>query len=190
MNLSVPDISCKWNHTICGLLWLDSFTYMMMFTRFFRVSVLHSFLFSCMDLPHHLDIRIVSSLGLLCYWEYLCAGFCVFSFYLGTHLGVESLPTLTVWCSDYNPCAHWCLSVRIGDGQGGLACCNSWGRRVRHDWATELNWETSDVEHFLMCWLAIHTYRPFTEKFMQNVSPFLNGAIYLWNCWLVFFIYF
>ena len=21
----------------------------------------------------------------------------------------------------------------IGDGQGGLACCDSWGRRVRHD---------------------------------------------------------
>ena len=28
----------------------------------------------------------------------------------------------------------------VGDGQGGLACCNSWGRRVGHDWATELNW--------------------------------------------------
>ena len=29
---------------------------------------------------------------------------------------------------------------RVGDGQGGLVCCSSWGRRVRHDWATELNW--------------------------------------------------
>ena len=28
----------------------------------------------------------------------------------------------------------------VGDGQGGLACCDSWGRRVGHDWATELNW--------------------------------------------------
>ena len=27
-----------------------------------------------------------------------------------------------------------------GDGQGGLACCDSWGRRVGHDWAPELNW--------------------------------------------------
>ena len=26
-----------------------------------------------------------------------------------------------------------------GDGQGDLACCDSWGCRVRHDWATELN---------------------------------------------------
>ena len=32
----------------------------------------------------------------------------------------------------------WTLGV--GDGQGGLACCGSWGRRVRYDWATELNW--------------------------------------------------
>ena len=27
-----------------------------------------------------------------------------------------------------------------GDGQGSLACCSPWGRRVGHDWATELNW--------------------------------------------------
>ena len=31
----------------------------------------------------------------------------------------------------------WTLGV--GDGQGGLACCSPWRRRVRHDWATELN---------------------------------------------------
>ena len=28
----------------------------------------------------------------------------------------------------------------VGDGQGSLVCCGSWGRRVGHDWATELNW--------------------------------------------------
>ena len=28
----------------------------------------------------------------------------------------------------------------VGDRQGGLACCNLWGLRVGHDWATELNW--------------------------------------------------
>ena len=28
----------------------------------------------------------------------------------------------------------------VGDGQGGLACCDSWGRRVGHDWVTELSW--------------------------------------------------
>ena len=24
-----------------------------------------------------------------------------------------------------------------GEGQGGLACCSPWGRRVGHDWVTE-----------------------------------------------------
>ena len=32
----------------------------------------------------------------------------------------------------------WTLGV--GDGQGGLACCSSWGCRVGHDWVNELNW--------------------------------------------------
>ena len=26
----------------------------------------------------------------------------------------------------------------VGDGQGSLVCCHSWGRRVGHDWVTEL----------------------------------------------------
>ena len=33
---------------------------------------------------------------------------------------------------------EWTLGV--GDGQGGLVCCDSWGLRVRHDCATGLNW--------------------------------------------------
>ena len=32
----------------------------------------------------------------------------------------------------------WTLGVC--DGQGGLACCGPWLRKVRHNWATELNW--------------------------------------------------
>ena len=28
----------------------------------------------------------------------------------------------------------------VGDSKGGLACCSPWGRRVGHDWVTELNW--------------------------------------------------
>ena len=32
------------------------------------------------------------------------------------------------------------MSLGVGDGQGGLACYSSWGCRVRHNWATELNW--------------------------------------------------
>ena len=32
---------------------------------------------------------------------------------------------------------EWTLGV--GDGQGRLACCDSWGCRVGHNWVTELN---------------------------------------------------
>ena len=32
-------------------------------------------------------------------------------------------------------------TLGVGDGQGGLVCCNSRGlERVGHNWATELNW--------------------------------------------------
>ena len=27
----------------------------------------------------------------------------------------------------------------VGDGQGGLACCSPWGRRVGHDWVTVMS---------------------------------------------------
>ena len=43
-------------------------------------------------------------------------------------------------------CHHWLKgyefgsTLGVGDGQGGLACCDPWGHRVRHDWATEVNW--------------------------------------------------
>ena len=35
----------------------------------------------------------------------------------------------------------------VGDGQGGLECCNSWSCRVRRDWATELNWSRFENDH-------------------------------------------
>ena len=57
----------------------------------------------------------------------------------------------------------------VGDGQGGLACCDSWGLRVGHDWATKLNWSFSWLKSFdgekrsissflrfpLICWLSV-----------------------------------
>ena len=45
---------------------------------------------------------------------------------------------------------EWTLGV--GDGQGGLACCDSWGRRVGYDWATELSWII--YTEYLICTLC------------------------------------
>ena len=33
-------------------------------------------------------------------------------------------------------------ALGVGNGQGSLACCSPWGRRVGHNWATEINWYT------------------------------------------------
>ena len=40
-------------------------------------------------------------------------------------------------------------TLRVGDGRGSLTCCSPWSCRVRHDWATELNWSHTipDWEH-------------------------------------------
>ena len=44
----------------------------------------------------------------------------------------------------------------VGDGQGGLACCDSWGRRVRHE---RLNWtECAKPEK---SWVVVPGYVPF-----------------------------
>ena len=38
----------------------------------------------------------------------------------------------------------------VGNGEGGLTCCSSWGRRVGHSWAAEMNWmnrQNSVISH-------------------------------------------
>ena len=37
----------------------------------------------------------------------------------------------------------------VGDGQGGLACCSPWGRRVGHNLATE------QQQHFSYCFIGV-----------------------------------
>ena len=39
----------------------------------------------------------------------------------------------------------------VRDGQGSLACCSPWGRRVVHGWVTELNW-TDDLQCYVSLW--------------------------------------
>ena len=62
----------------------------------------------------------------------------------------------------------------VGEGQGSLACCSTWGRRVGHDWVTELDW--------------LMEYREEKKNLtLENEPPvFLNiGFIFnkMWACW-------
>ena len=53
----------------------------------------------------------------------------------------------------------------IGDAQGSLVCCSLWGRRVRHDWASKLDW--------LNCINSSLLVFPFQVLFLLLFSPFL-----------------
>ena len=45
----------------------------------------------------------------------------------------------------------------VGDGQGGLACCGSWGHRVRPNWVTELNWTVPGDSYALVQVIILRT---------------------------------
>ena len=59
------------------------------------------------------------------------------------------------------------------DGQGGLVCCDSWGRRVGHNWVTELNW----TELIFKPWLwFVH---PHYHCSNLDAHIFMNGSRFL-----------
>ena len=63
-----------------------------------------------------------------------------------------------------------------GDRQGGLACCDSWGCRVGHNWETELNWTDGAIKfdgNFL--WQSLQKY---PEK-KTNIIQYLMGHVFL-----------
>ena len=80
-----------------------------------------------------------------------------------------------------------------GDGQGVLACCNLWGRRVGHDWVTELKLKLSFKESVAKCLKQNKLYKPncvllgsITKKrgkFQVNMKQYFNWITLLWNFW-------
>ena len=57
----------------------------------------------------------------------------------------------------------------VGDRQGGLACCDSWGlQRVGHDWATDLIW--SDLISLLLFPIFLDHVFMFTFLFCDGDS--------------------
>ena len=46
-------------------------------------------------------------------------------------------------------------TLRVDDGQGGLACCGSWGHRARHDWATELEMECPSLPFIVFVSISV-----------------------------------
>ena len=71
----------------------------------------------------------------------------------------------------------------VGDEKGGVACCSSWGHRVGHDWATELNWtEMLNVSFLEVACFEIVVKK---HKIFKNKLPF-NILIPLNDVWFQF----
>ena len=73
----------------------------------------------------------------------------------------------------------------VGDGQGGLACCDSWGHK-ESETTERLNW----TEWIVMLSIISCTYRLFTHSLRRNVS-FVHFLIelFLLFCWILSVLY-
>ena len=63
-------------------------------------------------------------------------------------------------------------TLGVGDGQGGLVCCSPWGCRVRHNWATELNWGTAQILPHNLCDLTSWGYWSLSLLLWTTPKPF------------------
>ena len=89
----------------------------------------------------------------------------------------------------------------VGDGQGGLACCSSWGCRVRHDWLTErTNFEPGPQNESMWCGSVlkqrknVNSVKPTTwsielihlsTKHTENVYLSYATEIFLLGCFAI-----
>ena len=80
----------------------------------------------------------------------------------------------------------------VGDGQGGLECCDSWGRRVGHDWATDLIWSESvgltnckarfRFRFYTIVWLLSEICKAIDLRVMFLLC--LSPQSPPWDCWM------
>ena len=65
-------------------------------------------------------------------------------------------------------------ALRVGDGQGSLACCSPWGCRVGHDFATEQLTTTTLIRFVMGCF----------EPNSSAVSSIRTGTVSLTHCYI------
>ena len=68
----------------------------------------------------------------------------------------------------------------VGDGQGGLACCDSWGRK-ESDTAERLNWiELNPAKHLQDVLLVLIWWKWYCHRYYMHLTP--NWCFQLWVC--------
>ena len=61
----------------------------------------------------------------------------------------------------------------VGDGQGGLVCCDSWGRRVRNDW---VNWTE--------CFIVWIYHISFIHSFINGLAASPSWLLWIMLLWI------
>ena len=72
----------------------------------------------------------------------------------------------------------------VGDGQGGLMCYSSWGCRVRHDWASELNWMFFFISSNFLCSGIYFNINIVTSAFEKHTICCIYFSILLLSTYL------
>ena len=72
------------------------------------------------------------------------------------------------------------LALGVGDGQGGLALWFIGSQRVRHDWATELNWDT-DYATPSDLWLYVSNCSHIWKLSVEAINHLLGPAHVLFS---------
>ena len=71
------------------------------------------------------------------------------------------------WMASLTQWTRVWVNSRVGDRKGSLVCCSPWGRRVRHDWATELNWYSMSHQYG-------YTHKTIIQVKLLNISLILK----------------
>ena len=104
------------------------------------------------------------------------------------------------WCHRLNRHGFgW--TPAVGDGQGGLVCCSSWGRKESDiDWVTELNWTEHQfcILYSLLIFLfffflfleSLHRVGPLIQQEYSECLSFFSCFFFFLACIIHSFIYF
>ena len=77
--------------------------------------------------------------------------------------------------------SEWTLGVN--DGQGGLACCDSWGRK-ESDTTEQLNWTELMIPLAFTLLFWVRVYTPFL-CFLSREDPLAIVGELVWWCWIL-----
>ena len=83
------------------------------------------------------------------------------------------------WLDDINGHGFGWTSA-VGDGQGGLACCGSWGRK-ESDITEQLNWNKPLLPPILSSKISVVPFHPFCSSCSERWNVYFLGTLASWQ---------